>query len=421
MNGVLLNVVAALIFFALIMVSVGLHELGHFVPGKLFKVHVLQFFIGFGKSIWSTRRGETEYGVKMVPLGGYVRLLGMYPPAKPGKDTRLKRLADSAREAEWADITDQDVADHRLYFQKPLWQRFIIMFCGVGMNLLLSFGLFLGVNLAYGQYQYSMQIAAVYECADPAAAQCDPTPAGLMGLRAGDRVLAFNGQDFDVWADLTAAVRANRDAPVQLSVLRDGQRLDLPQVSGMVATVADPDHEGQTIQAGYLGVNAAEERVSVGPVTTARQMGQMISQSVNALVKLPVSSVKALVGMVTGQERDPNSPISILGASIIAGDVAAADAPVSARLAVYLQLLASINLFVALLNLVPLPPFDGGHVAAGVYEGVRRVIAKVRHRPDPGPADTAKLLPVTYVMTALLILIGLIFIVADIVSPVSLF
>ena len=424
MNSTLVTILGGLLFFALILVSVGLHELGHFIPGKIFHVRVLQFFIGFGKNIWKTQRGETEYGVKIIPLGGYVRLLGMYPPYKEGKNTWLKRVADNARAGEWEDITDEDVAGKRLYYQKPLWQRLIIMFSGVGMNLLLAFGLFLGVNLAYGQMEQSMTISQVYQCAgstDPTSPDCVTTPAYSMGLKPGDTLVALNGTQYDTWADLTAAVRANKDGMVQLGVIRDGVRVELPQVHGLVATVADPNNEGQTIQAGYLGVTASYELVKVGPGETVEQMWNMTVESVKAICKLPVTAVTVLVDMITGQPRDPNGPISIVGASVIAGDVAAMDAPIESRVATWLQLLGSINLFVGLLNLVPLLPFDGGHVAAGIFEAIRRTIAKLRGKPDPGPADTAKLMPVTYIMSAFLVLIGVILIVADIVSPVSIF
>jgi len=421
MSHVVVTVIGGLVFFALILVSVGLHEVGHFLPGKLFKVRVLQFFIGFGKNLWKKQIGETEYGVKMIPLGGYVRLLGMYPPRREGKNTWLKRVADEAREGEWEEITDADVAGGRLFFQKPLWQRMIIMFCGVGINILIAFGLFLGVNLGYGQWQAGMTIATVQQCVDPAASTCTQTPAAAMGLEAGDQIVAFNGTAYSAWTDLTAAVRANGAGTVELTVVRAGATIALPAVPGMVATVADPDHAGQTIQAGFLGVSAAYENVKIGPGGTLEQMWSMTGASVQAIVKLPVTAVQVVSDMIAGKPRDPNGPISIVGASVIAGDVASSDLPLSSRVAVYLQLLGSLNLFVGLMNLVPLPPFDGGQVAAGIYEAIRRGFAKVRGRPDPGPADTAKLLPVTYVVGGLLMIIGVILIVADIISPVSLF
>jgi len=313
------------------------------------------------------------------------------------------------------------VAGKRLFYQKPLWQRMIIMFSGVGINLVLAFLIFLGINLGYGQWQPSLTISYVQQCVDPAAAACEPTPAAAMGLTAGDRVVAFNGTTYTRWPDLTAAIRANGDGPVQLDVVRDGQRLALPQVPGRIATVADPNNTKQTIQAGFLGVNPGYENVKVGPGGTLVQMWDMTTQSIGVIVRLPVVAVNVLVGMIEHQPRDPNGPISIVGASVIAGEVAANDTPGFPRLAVYLSLLGSLNLFVGLMNLVPLPPFDGGQVAAGIFEAIRRGLAKLRGRPDPGPADTAKLLPLTYLVGGLLVIIGVILIVADIISPVSVF
>lgn len=410
-------------FFMLILVSIMLHEVGHYLPARIFKVKILQFFVGFGPNVWKTKKGDIEYGVKAVPLGGYVRLLGMYPPYREGKDTRLMRLADSAREAEWDDITDDDVAAGRLYFQQPIWQRLIIMFGGIFVNLLLAFGLFLGVNMTVGQYLPTMRVDYVKQCLDAdEQGVCLVTPAGAMGLKVGDVVVAFNGKEFDRWDKFTAALRANMDKPVQLTVMRDGVRTELPQVRGMIQTVADPDHPGATIQAGYLGVSKSEyANVRVGPIGTIQQMWDMTAVAVKAIAKLPVSAVKVFTDMITGKPRDVNGPISIVGASVIAGDLVSADAPASAKAATYLYLLGSINLFVALLNLVPLPPFDGGHIAAGLFEALRRWLAKLRGREDPGPADTAKLLPVAYVMFGFLIIVGVVFIVADIISPVSLF
>ncbi|MDR2930343.1 MAG: site-2 protease family protein [Propionibacteriaceae bacterium] len=415
------TIIGALVFFALIMVSVGLHEVGHFIPGKLFGVKVTQFFIGFGKNLWSRQVGETEYGVKLFPLGGYVRLLGMYPPRREGKDTWLKRLADSAREAEWEEITDTDVADHRLFYQQPLWRRLIIMFSGVGMNLLLAFALFAGVNLGYGQGQLSLTIAAVQQCVDPAAATCQPTPAAAMGLQPQDRVVAMNGQSYATWAELTSAIRANGASPIQVDVVRAGQPVSLPSVPGGVTTVADSSDPTATIDVGYLGVTSQVERVKIGLGGTAAQMWQMTTQAFSAIVALPVTTVRTVGDLVTGQPRDVNSPISIVGASVIAGDVASADAPWGARIASYVSLLGSINLFVGLMNLVPLPPFDGGQIAAGLWEGLRRVWAKLTGKAPPPPVDTARLLPVTYLVGGLLLLIGVVLILADIISPVPVF
>jgi membrane-associated protease RseP (regulator of RpoE activity) len=428
------QILAAVLFFALILVSVGLHELGHFIPSKLFGVKVRQFFIGFGKTLWSRQRGETEYGVKLLPLGGYVSLVGMVPPYREGKNTWLKRLADSSREGEWEQITEEEASSGRLFYQRPVWQRLIVMAAGVTMNLVLAFCLFLGVNLSYGQYQNSQTVARVAECVDAAAAVCEPTPAALAGLAAGDTLLGLNGVRYATWADFSAALRANVALPagaavseavalpVSLLIDRPGVgELTLPTVPGAVGWAADPNDASAVLPIGYLGVVIGRERVRVGPLDTAAQMFSLVGQAAQAIVRLPKSTFEATVGLVSGAPRDESGPISVVGAARVAGEVAAVDAPLSAKIATYVSLLASINLFVAVLNLVPLLPFDGGHIAAALWEALRRAAARRRGKPDPGPVDSAKLLPVAYVVGGLLVLMGAILIVADIFNPVQLF
>jgi membrane-associated protease RseP (regulator of RpoE activity) len=430
------QILAAVGFFALILVSIGLHELGHFVPSKLFGVKVRQFFIGFGKNLWSTQRGETEYGVKILPLGGYVSLVGMVPPKREGKNTWLKRLADSAREGEWSEITADDVASQRLFYQRPIWQRLIVMGAGVATNLALAFALFLGINLTYGRMEISMTISQVLDCLDATAATCQPTPAAAAGLAAGDTVVSLNGVRYAKWADLSAALRANVDVetdpatgqtraaprPVSLVVDRPGRgEVALPTVPGVVGYVADPANPGQTTPVGYLGVTVKSAVVKVGPLGTLAQMGDMTWQSVKAILRLPLSTFEAVVDLATGAPRDETGPISVIGAARVAGEVAAVDAPASSKIATYVGLLGSINLFVGVLNLIPLLPFDGGHIAAGLWEALRRAWARRTGRPDPGPVDSAKLLPVAYIVGGLLVIMGAVLIVADIFNPVRLF
>ena len=154
----------AILFFALVMVSIALHEVGHLVPAKLFNVKVTQYFVGFGKTLWSVKKGETEYGIKAFPLGGFVRLVGMYPPEKAHeKKGWLARLADQARSFEWEDIRPED--DGRLFFQQKTWQKIIVMLSGPLMNILIAFALFLGINMFHGTWTPTLTVAHVSECA----------------------------------------------------------------------------------------------------------------------------------------------------------------------------------------------------------------------------------------------------------------
>ena len=191
----------ALLFFVAIMASVALHEVGHMVPAKLFGVKVTQYFVGFGKTLWSRKRGETEYGFKAFPLGGYVRLVGMYPPQRDTgrKKGWLTRLADQARSYEYEEITPAD--DGRLFHQKPVWQKVIVMLGGPAMNLVLAFLIFLGINTFFGTMQANLQVSVVNECVIPSdrkPAVCQPgdpeTPAKQAGIQVGDKLVAFNGQ-----------------------------------------------------------------------------------------------------------------------------------------------------------------------------------------------------------------------------------
>jgi len=419
----------ALLFFALIMVSIALHEIGHLVPAKIFGVKVTQYFVGFGRTIWSRKRGETEYGFKLFPLGGYVRLVGMYPPEKKSDKPKgwLTRLADRARSYEYEEITPAD--DGRLFHQKPVWQKVIVMLGGPAMNLLLAFLIFLGINLFHGTLQSTLDVTVVNDCVIPAdrtPATCqegDPqTPAKRAGVMVGDKVVAFNGHRVGSWDELTDLIRANRDGAATITVERGGRIIELPTVNTIIQSVPDKLDPTSRVEAGFLGVSPGRELVRGGVIETAGQMWTTTRMSLVALASFPVRVWNVGVGLATGAERDINSPISVVGASRVAGEIAVADSlPIQDRAVTWLSLLGSVNLFVALLNLVPLLPLDGGHIAGALYEALRRGIARLRGRSDPGPVDTAKMLPVAYAVGGFLLIGGVVLILADIISPIKLF
>ena len=419
----------ALLFFALIMVSIALHEIGHLVPAKIFGVKVTQYFVGFGRTIWSRKRGETEYGFKLFPLGGYVRLVGMYPPEKQSDKPKgwLTRLADRARSYEYEEITPAD--DGRLFHQKPVWQKVIVMLGGPAMNLLLAFLIFLGINLFHGTWQLTLNVTVVNDCVIPAGrtpATCqdgDPqTPAKQAGVMVGDKVVAFNGHRVSTWDELTDLIRANRDGAATLTAERDGRTMELPTVNTIIQSVPDRLDPTSRVEAGFLGVSPSRELVRGGVIETAGQMWNITRMSLVALASFPVRVWNVGVGLAPGAERDINSPISVVGASRVAGEIAVADSvPIQDRVASWLSLLGSVNLFVALLNLVPLLPLDGGHIAGALYEALRRGLARLRGKSDPGPVDTAKMLPVAYLVGGFLLIGGVVLILADIISPIKLF
>jgi membrane-associated protease RseP (regulator of RpoE activity) len=386
--------------------------------------------IGFGPTLWKTRKGETEYGVKAIPLGGYCAVVGMLPPYREGKNTWLKRFADSVRAADWQYITDEDVATGRLFYQQRYLKRLLIMAGGVLTNLVLAFLLFLSCNLIWGQYPEdpTLTVDQVVDCVQVSDTDttCRPTPASAAGVQAGDTLTGLNGLAVSSYAaykqviegtvttDATGQLQAGE---LRLTVDRPGQgQITLPPVPGMIATFSD----GST--GVFLGVNLRNERLPVGPWGTLKEMGQMSWMSIQAIAKLPYYAWTTLRDLVTGAPRDPQGVMSVVGAARVAGEVASTNQlDAGSKVMLYLYLLGSINLFVGLMNLVPLLPFDGGYVAAGLYGVLRSRWATIRRRPDPGPVDAAKLQPVAYVVAAFLILFGAVLIVADIVTPIRLF
>lgn len=424
------TIVFAILFFACILASIALHELGHMLPAKRFGVRVPKFFVGFGPTAWSVVRGETEYGVKWIPLGGYVRLMGMYPPsARRTRLARLADLADGAREAEWAEVLPGDVEHERLFYQKKTWQKLVVMAGGPLMNVVIAFFLFWAVIGIHGYAQPQPVVGRVQECIireNAAGRDCTPadprSPAAQAGLAKGDRVLSFNGVAITSYEQLVDLIRANLDRPASVVVERDGRQVTLPTVNTVIDGVPDKLDPSRRIPAGWFGIAPVTTLVHGGPDEVVRQMWTMTAQSAVALVQFPVKVFNVVADLVTGKPRDVYGPMSIVGATVAAGEIAAnEDLSVGDRAALFGSLLASLNLFLAVFNFIPLPPLDGGHIAGALYEAVRRRVAIWRGRPDPGPVDTAKMLPVAYAVGAFLLISGVALILADIISPIRIF
>mgnify|MGYP003375174665 CR=1 FL=1 len=430
MTTTLIAIGFGLLFFLCILASIGLHEVGHMLPAKRFGVRVPKYFVGFGPTLWSTTRGETEYGLKWIPLGGYVRLLGMYPPGKGGrKVTRLGEFADAARAAEWSEITPTDVENERLLYQKKTWQKLVIMAGGPMMNVLIAFFVFWAVIGIHGYSQAQPTVARVQECVireNATSTACtpdaQPSPARLAGLAAGDEIVSFNGVAIASYDQLVDLIRANLDGPASVVVRRGGATLTLPTVNTVIDGVPDKLDPSRRIPAGWFGVSPTVALVHGGPDEVVRQLWTLSAQSMVALAQFPVKVWSVVADMVTGKPRDIYGPMSIVGATVAAGEIAANDQlSWGDRAAILGSLLGSLNLFLALFNFLPLPPLDGGHIAGALWEGARRRWAALRGRPDPGPVDTARLLPVAYTVAAFLIVSGVALIIADLFSPIRLF
>jgi membrane-associated protease RseP (regulator of RpoE activity) len=414
-------------------VSIGLHEMGHMVPAKKFGVKVTQYFVGFGKTVWSFRRGETEYGVKAIPLGGYVKLVGMLPPA-PGDDPHRVRksntgmftqLISDARAAEYELVEPGD--EERLFYRLPWWKKVIVMAGGPTVNLLIAFVLFAGIFGLHGTYEPTTTVSTVSQCVVPAQEEgraCtadDPrTPAAIAGLLPGDRIVSFNGTEIKDWQQLVTVIRANEDGDAVIGYVRDGERHTV-ETNTTVKSVRSLDDSSTYVDAGFLGVESTTVRETHGPLFTLGQMGLMTWDTIKVVVQLPVKVWDVAQAVVGVEERAQDSPVSVVGAGRVAGEVASdVQSPGMERVVFLLSMLAGLNLFVGMFNFIPLLPLDGGHIAGALFEAARRGLARLRGRPDPGFVDVAKLLPVAYVVAASLIVMSLVLIAGDIVAPISL-
>ncbi|RGE21044.1 PDZ domain-containing protein [Leucobacter sp. wl10] len=490
----LLYLLGIAIILAGLAVSIALHEIGHLVPAKLFGVKVTQYMVGFGKTLWSRKKGETEYGVKAIPLGGYVAMTGMYPPQKPGEAPRasttgflnsvveegagpVKRasrgdvvaeiervgdpvpaaggggpggsaldeegprrglggLVDDARLASAETIEAGE--DHRTFYRLPVWKKIVIMLGGPLMNLVLAFVFFGIVLVGFGLPQSSTTLGSVSQCllsASSTATACgsgDPAaPAAEAGLRPGDRVIEADGTAIESWEQFRGIVGDAPGRALRVTIERDGaqEELRLTPVaneravvdeSGQPVTDANGDPVTETV--GMIGATPASETVSQPITAVPAFVGQNVERVVGVVVRLPERMVDIWNAAFGTEERDANGPMSVVGVGRLAGEVVSLDeAPVAARAQMMFGLLGSLNVALFVFNLVPLMPLDGGHIAGALYEGAKRGIARLRRKPDPGPIDTAKMVPVTFAVVVVLGAMSALLMYADIVKPVSLF
>ncbi len=437
MTTALLYTLGVVLFVVGLAASIGLHELGHMIPAKRFGVKVTQYFVGFGRTVWSRTVGETEYGIKALPLGGYVRLVGMLPPAKGGDPHELRetntglftQLISDARSAERVHIEPGD--EDRLFYRLPSWKKVIVMAGGPSVNIAIAFFIFLGVFSTYGkQYvEYEPVVDNISPCIVPAAetgracTASDPlAPAYAAGIRNGDKITSFNGTEITTWEQLSRLIRANGGNRAEVGYLRDG-RSETVTTRTVVASRPRAVGDQALVPVGFFGIGPTEQVLTEtgGALFTLRQMGTMTKDTAAALATMPVKVWDVAQAIVGVQERDPNGPVSIVGGGRFAGETVADQRFTDQEKVVFvLMLLAGFNFFIGMFNFIPLLPLDGGHIAGALYEAARRGLAKLRGRPDPGFVDVAKLLPVAYVGAASLLLMGVVLIVADLVVPLHL-
>ncbi len=392
--------------FALgIMVTIALHEWGHMRSALACGMKVRRFYVGFGPTVVKWNRKGIEYGFKAVPLGGFCDIAGM---------TAMDEI-------------DEDERPYAMVY-KPWWQRIFVLSGGVLMNILVGLVVLYAVAVTAGlpdpDADYTPTVA---KTACVPASQIDAQtlsdctgagPAAEAGIRKGDRITAVNGEAVASFVDLRAKLYEMPGQTADLTVERGTEvlHIDVP-----VTSVTRLNQAGETVTVGAIGVTSEPVEVmrSYGPLdgigATMRFSGSMLSATLQGLASFP-GKIPGVVASIFGAERDQEGPMSVVGASRVGGELVE-----RSQWTMFLMMLASLNFFLALFNLVPLPPLDGGHIAVVIYEKIRDFIRGLRGIAPGQPADYTKLMPITYVMSAVLLGIGAIVIIADVVNPVRLF
>ncbi|MFB4310956.1 RIP metalloprotease [Actinomadura sp. GTD37] len=391
----------AVAFVVALLASVMLHEGGHLLTAKRFGMKATQYFVGFGPTLWSTRRGETEYGVKAIPLGGFVKIVGYTP------------------------LEDVDEADRpRAFYRQPAGRRAVVIGAGVVANFAFAFVLLMVMAMTIGKPLPGTVTSTVEEVSPcvPATMQgaCEsgrpPSPAARAGLRAGDRIVAFGGTPVSDWNDLTRAIGdAKPGETVAVTVQRPGA--DRPLT--VPVTLAEAGGEP------FVGVSAkvaggGYERA--GPVDAAVFAGRGIGRTVEGIGRV-AADLPAAIPRLFSPEREstPGGQVgSVVGATEVSGQIFSSDETARDKVALFLSLVVSVNIFLGALNVLPLLPLDGGHLAVVAYERARAGVNRVRGRPDPGTVDMTRLLPLTYLAVLLLVGFGVLLILADLVNPLRL-
>ena len=387
-----------LLFFVALIGSVCIHEAGHFVMAKRFGMKATQFFAGFGPTVWSFQRGETEYGIKAIPAGGFVKIIGM---------TALEEVAPED--------------EPRAFYKQKAWKRTVVLAAGSFMHFVIALVLFWAVLLLIGTTKIDLTLHSVTCARGSIATTCTPTapaPALAAGLRPGDTLVSYDGKALKNWDSFTQAVQDGGVAPATVVVKRDGvlktftlTPVSVKDATGAVLKLANGK------PAPKLGVSSAVTKhynvLSAVPETFSL-FGQTTVETVKGLGKLP----SAITHLFDRGRSAANSPASVVGVGKIAGD-AVASGSFSDRAAGLLGIVASLNLFVGLFNLLPLLPLDGGHIAILWFETVRSRLARLFRRPDPGRVDIAKLTPALYAVLILIVGLSVTLIAADIVNPIA--
>jgi membrane-associated protease RseP (regulator of RpoE activity) len=394
-----LGIVGAVV---VLLASIMLHEAGHFLTAKHYGMKATRFFLGFGPTLWSFRRGETEYGVKAIPAGGFVKIVGMTPleELEPGDEGRA-------------------------FYRQPPGQRAVVLSAGSAVHIVIALVLTYIVLVVCGDLASSrsaVYVASVPKCviADVNRTTCqpgDPPSPSLNQLQKGDRVVAVNGTALTSSTDLRKQLHVG--VPVTLDVLRHRAHVAVT-IDPVPITQTDKGKQTTVPRIGVL-LDEQPDPPNVGALAavpkTGSTMGEYLSETVQGLGRIPAT----LRDVLSGKQRGPQDVGTVVSAARVSGQVAGAvGVPLKIRIGEFLLLMAGLNFFIGVFNMLPLLPLDGGHVAILAFEEGRSRLYRVIGRRDPGRVDLNKVMPVTYAVFVAIVAMSVILLYADIFRPIKL-
>jgi membrane-associated protease RseP (regulator of RpoE activity) len=379
-----MELLGILAFIVALLFSVMVHEFGHYITARKYGMWVSEFFVGFGKRIWSVQRGETEFGVKAIPAGGYCKIEGMSP-------------SDELPEGQ----------EDRAFYKASSAKKLVVLGAGSFLHFVLGFVLLFSLFAGIGTNQV---LPIINEVVPNSAAQA-------AGIQAGDEVVSINGKRVTEWYKDVEVIRESQGSELTLVLSRNGEEITV----NASARLTDFDGTKRYVLGIVNDVGLKRSGVIVSLKNSATVTQSFLVESVKSLGKLP-EKIPALWGAtVRGEERDANGLVGVVGVARVSGEAVGSDklTPME-RLATFVLIVASLNIFVGVFNLLPILPLDGGHMAVAIADSIRAFFARLRGRPRPAPFDVTVLTPITMVVFVILATLTLLLLVADVINPVTL-
>ncbi|KGA13712.1 hypothetical protein GM50_21705 [freshwater metagenome] len=380
-----MQLIGILAFVVALLVSVMIHEFGHYLTARRFGMRVSEFFLGFGTRIWSRQRGETEFGIKAIPAGGYCRIEGMTPD-------------DQMPEGE----------EGRAFYRASAGKKLIVLGAGSFLHFVLGYLLLFILLAGVGVNQ----VLPVIDTVAPNSA------AAAAGFQKGDEIIAINVDRNTDWQSQLTKIRNSQGKELIFTVKRDGMEMDISAAPRMT------DIEDGTSRY-VLGIINEFGTKRLSPITSISDAAELTwtftSASAKALVQLP-TKIPALWGQTFGgEERDENGLVGVVGVARVSGQVSSSgELTTSQRIGTFILIVASLNIFVGLFNLLPILPLDGGHMAVAIADAIRTFIARLRGRPAPAAIDIKVMTPITAVVFVVLAALTVLLLIADIFNPILL-